>query len=72
MSKFKGKMKKSELEGGVWVFVTDGGEQFHVTGLDEGFFKEGMKLELEGNIDNNAMGIGMMGPTLAVSRAQAL
>ncbi len=70
--KYKGQMKKSELEGGVWVFVTDGGEQFHVSGLDDGLLKDGIKLELEGDFDNNSMGIGMMGPTLAVAKAKAL
>lgn len=70
--KYTGKMSRSDLEGGVWVFVTDKGEQFHVSGLDEKLLKEGQKLELEGDFDNNAMGIGMMGPTLAVARARAL
>ncbi|GMU53092.1 MAG: hypothetical protein AMXMBFR33_22380 [Candidatus Xenobia bacterium] len=72
VSKYTGMLKKSDLEGGVWVFVTESGERFHLTGLDEKLLKDGQKLELEGDFDSNSMGIGMMGPTLAVARAKAL
>jgi hypothetical protein len=33
--------------------------------------KDGLKVEVEGKVDKNAMGFGMMGPQLAVQKIHA-
>ncbi|MGE0488957.1 MAG: hypothetical protein AB7S38_07050 [Vulcanimicrobiota bacterium] len=68
----KGTLKRSDLEGGVWVFEADSGERFHLEGLDPAHEKDGARLELEGDVDAGGVSIGMMGSVFAVRRAKSL
>ncbi|MEW6281086.1 MAG: hypothetical protein AB1758_20900 [Candidatus Eremiobacterota bacterium] len=72
MSKMTGVLKKTDLEGGVWVFTTDDGVRYHLEGLPANLQRDGARLEVDGKLDTGAMGIGMMGDTLVVSSARAL
>ena len=65
--KLTGTIKRNALEGGSWTLVTTGGETYTLTGATTGA-KDGMKAEVEGKVDKAAMGIGVMGPQLAVSK----
>jgi hypothetical protein len=68
--KIKGTIRRSDLEGGQWVLEADGGERYQLVG-SLGDCKDGLKAEVEGNVDKNAMGIGMTGPQLAVQKITA-
>ncbi|MBI3925694.1 MAG: hypothetical protein HY319_09150 [Armatimonadetes bacterium] len=66
----KGTLEKTDLEGGVWVFKTDDGGQYHLDGLESRFQKDGKRLEVEGDIDRGGVSIGMMGAVFRVVSAR--
>jgi hypothetical protein len=63
--KLKGTIRRNDLEGGHWVLETDKGETYQLVGA-VGDCQDGMKAEVEGQVDKGAMGIGMTGPHFAV------
>jgi hypothetical protein len=69
--KLKGTIRRSDLEGGHWLLKTEGGEQYQLVGKLDGI-KDGMRAEVEGKVDKQAMGIGMVGPHFAVTKVTAL
>jgi len=70
--KLKGTIRRSDLEGGHWVLHVDGGtDQYQLTGALDAV-KDGMKAEVEGKVDKQAMGFGMVGPHFAVQKLTAL
>jgi hypothetical protein len=69
--KLKGTIRRSDLEGGLWVLETDGGEHYQLTGAIDGA-KDGLRAEVEGKVDKQAMGIGMVGAHFAVQKLTAL
>jgi hypothetical protein len=69
--KLKGTIHRNDLEGGHWTLKTDGGDTYQLSGSLDGI-KDGMKAEVEGKVDKNAMGIGMTGPQLSVHKIKAL
>ena len=66
MAKLTGTVQKSELEGGHWLLVTDGGEQYQLQGASG--LQDGQKVVVEGSVQKDAFGIGMTGPTFKVSK----
>lgn len=64
MAKFSGIIKRSDLEGGHWLLVTDDGDEYQLAGGDD--YAAGQLVDIEGSIDRGAMGIGMTGPTIKV------
>lgn len=68
--KLTGTIKRNDLEGGSWTLVTKG-ETYTLTGVVAGA-KDGMLAEVEGKVETDAMGIGMMGKQLAVSKITAV
>jgi len=69
--KLTGTIRRTDLEGGHWVMHTEAGEQYQLTGqLDA--VKDGMRAEVEGKVDKQAMGFGMVGPQFAVTKLKAL
>jgi hypothetical protein len=54
------------LEGGFWELVCDDGSRFVLEGGDEGLRREGLRVEADGQVDEDAMGFAMTGPTLVV------
>lgn len=71
MKKLKGTITRSDLEGGLWTLETEAGDTYQLTGQTDGL-KDGMKAEVEGKVDKDAMGIGMVGPQLNVHKIKAL
>jgi hypothetical protein len=69
--KVKGTIKRTDVEGGHWLLEADSGEQYQLTGKVDGA-KDGLRVEVEGKVDKNAMGFGMMGAHLAVQKLTAL
>ena len=69
--KLTGTIRRNDLEGGHWTIETDKGETYQLVG-SVGTCKDGMKAEVEGKVDKNAMGIGMTGPHFTVDKIKAL
>ncbi|MDQ7824114.1 MAG: DUF5818 domain-containing protein [Candidatus Eremiobacteraeota bacterium] len=72
MKTIKGKIEKSELEGGIWVLVTDKGEQYQLDGGDRELYIQGRKVSVTGTEQRDMMGIGMMGPLFKVKKYEIL
>jgi hypothetical protein len=69
--KLKGTISRSDLEGGHWLLKTDGGEQYQLSGSLDGA-KDGMRAEVDGKVDKQAMSFGMVGPLFAVQKITAI
>jgi hypothetical protein len=69
--KLKGTIRRNDLEGGHWVLEADGGDRYQLGGSLDGA-KDGLKAEVEGKVDKDAMGIGMTGPHFTVQSIKAL
>lgn len=69
--KLKGTIRRNDIEGGHWTIETEKGETYQLVG-STGACKDGMKAEVEGKVDRNAMGIGMTGPHFTVEKLTAL
>lgn len=68
--KVTGTIRRSDLEGGVWVLETKSGERYQLAG-DVAAFRDGLNADVTGDVDRNMMSIGMMGPTLKVTKVEA-
>ena len=71
MAKFRGTLRRSDLEGGHWQLVTDGGEAYTLEraspGTDGGgTLVDGARVEIVGEVDRQALSFTMTGPTLIV------
>jgi hypothetical protein len=66
MPKFRGTVNKNDLEGGFWELVAEDGKRYQLDGGDAALRKAGLKVEVDGQVDKGAMGIGMTGPILKV------
>ena len=65
--KLIGTIKHSDLEGGSWTLTTGDGSTYTMLGAVSGA-KDGMKAEVECEINKASMGINMEGPQLDVSK----
>ncbi|HET6612991.1 MAG TPA: hypothetical protein VFG83_13430 [Kofleriaceae bacterium] len=66
MAKYRGKVKKNDLEGGIWELVCDDGERYQLRGGSGNLRVEGLAVEVEGAVDQGGFGLGMTGPILDV------
>jgi hypothetical protein len=69
--KLKGTIRRSDLSGGHWTLEADDGETYQLVGKIDGC-KDGIKAEVDGKVDEQAMGIGMTGPHFQVSSIKAV
>jgi hypothetical protein len=69
--KIKGTIRRTDVEGGHWVLHADSGERYQLVGQVDGA-KDGLRAEVEGKVDKQAMGFAMLGPQLAVAKIVAL
>lgn len=69
--KLKGTLSRTDVEGGHWLLKADDGEQYQLTGEVKDA-KDGQRVEVEGKVDKQAMGFGMMGPHFSVTKLTAL
>ncbi|MDY7230698.1 DUF5818 domain-containing protein [Hyalangium rubrum] len=65
--KLTGKVVYRDLEGGVWVLEGDDGRTYQLAGGDRKIKQDGQRIEIDGQVDNDAMTIHMVGPVLNVS-----
>ena len=70
--KFKGKVVKSDLEGGLWQLEGDDGKTYTLEGGDAKLHKDGVKVEIEGSVDEGGMGIGFGAQVLQVKSFKIL
>lgn len=71
MATFKGTIKKSDLEGGIWQLHADDGEVYQLRGGGDGLRQDGQQVQVDGQIDEGGFGIGMSGPYLDVESWKA-
>jgi hypothetical protein len=72
MGKFRGTVRRSDLEGGHWQLEADDGTTYVLEGTTGGIEQDGAKVEIDGAVDRDAMGFAMTGPTLRVTSAKKL
>ena len=67
MATYRGTMRKNDLEGGFWELHGEDGEHYQIRGGDDSLRVDGKRVEVKGNVDEDAMTIGMTGPVLDVA-----
>jgi hypothetical protein len=72
MGKLRGTIRKSDLEGGVYQLVADDGTIYELEGSDPLLRKEGAKVEIDGNVDKNALSFSMTGPRLKAKSVKSI
>lgn len=70
MSKFRGTVRRSDLEGGHWQLESDDGTTYVLEGATRPIEQDGAQVEVDGAVDEEAMGIAMTGPILRVKTAR--
>jgi hypothetical protein len=69
--KLKGTIRRSDLEGGHWLFEASDGKSYQLVGAVSEC-KDGLEAEVEGKVEKDMMGIGMTGPHFKVEKLTAL
>jgi hypothetical protein len=73
MKKLVGTVRRSDLEGGHWTLETEDGDRYQLAGSLSGVsLKDGARAQVEGKVERDMMGIGMTGPSFAVSKIELL
>jgi hypothetical protein len=70
MAKFHGTVRRSDLEGGHWQLEADDGTTYVLEGATKPIERDGLKVEIDGAVDDEAMGFAMTGPILKVRTAK--
>ena len=65
--KLHGTVRYRDLEGGLWVFESDDGQTFQLAGGDRKLKHDGGKATVEGDVQQDAVTLGMVGPVLKVT-----
>lgn len=64
--KLKGRIAYRDVETGVWVLEGDDGRTYQLAGGDRKIKKDGQRVEVEGDVDKDALSFAMVGPLLKV------
>lgn len=72
MAKFRGTIRRSDLEGGHFQLVAADGTSYEVEGADPVLQQDGAHVEIDGAIDRGAFSIAMTGPRLKVRAVRRL
>ncbi|HLU66411.1 MAG TPA: DUF5818 domain-containing protein [Kofleriaceae bacterium] len=67
MPTIKGTIRRNDLEGGFWELVADDGERYQLEAPEKDLCQDGKRVEVEGNVQKSAFGIGMTGPYLQIT-----
>ena len=68
MAKYAGVVHHSDLEGGSWELACSDGRRFTLANPDAGLKRDGLRVDVEGTVEDDAMGISMSGPLLVVRK----
>ncbi|HTJ42238.1 MAG TPA: hypothetical protein VL463_09110 [Kofleriaceae bacterium] len=71
MSKLKGTIQHTDLEGGMWLLEADDGEKYQLSGHTKGL-EAGKRAELDGQVERNQMSFGMGGTIFTVRSVKML
>lgn len=71
MAKLKGKVVRSDLEGGFWTLEAEDGTTYKLEGGGADLLKAGVRAEIDGKLEQ-AMGIGFGAPVLTVKNYKIL
>ncbi|MGQ0506533.1 MAG: DUF5818 domain-containing protein [Myxococcaceae bacterium] len=66
--KLTGTVVFRDVETGLWLLEGDDGRTYQLAGGDRKLKKDGGRVEIEGDVDANAVTAGMAGPLLRVKR----
>lgn len=72
MAKYKGTVVRSDLEGGYWTLEAEDGTVYKLEGGGAGLHQPGASAEIDGTVDDEAMGIGFGAPVLRVKSFKIL
>jgi hypothetical protein len=72
MPKFRGTIRRNDLEGGHYQLVADDGTAYQVDGSDPALKQDGARVEVEGAVDKGAMSFAMTGPILKVTSVKKI
>lgn len=61
-----GTVRRASLEGGQWILTTREGETYQLRNAPAAMCKDGLEVEVSGEVDEGAVSIGMMGEVLRV------
>jgi hypothetical protein len=65
-TRLQGTVRRASLEGGLWILTTADGTTYQLRDAPGAMCKEGLAVEVTGEVDSGAVSIGMMGDTLRV------
>lgn len=65
MAKFRGTIRRSDLEGGHWQLASEDGTTYELDGGGAAL-QDGARVEIEGAVDKGTMSMAMTGPRLKV------
>jgi hypothetical protein len=65
--KLTGAVTFRDVETGVWVLEGDDGKTYELAGGDRSIKKAGKRIEVEGEVDRDALTAGMVGPLFRVT-----
>ena len=69
MAKYRGKVVRSDLEGGFWTLEAEDGQTYKLEGQEAAWKGvAGKRAEVEGAVDEGAMGIGFGAQVLRVKK----
>jgi hypothetical protein len=66
-----GTVRRASLEGGLWIVTTADGTTYQLRDAPDAMCRDGLAVQIVGEIDAGAVSIGMMGDTLRVKSFQA-
>lgn len=72
MAKFRGIIKRNDLEGGHFQLAAADGVDYELEGSDPLLRRDGLRVEIEGSVDDEALSFTMTGPRLKVKSVKAL
>jgi hypothetical protein len=68
----RGRVVRSDLEGGAWTLVSDQGVVYQLDGGGADLLRDGQRAEVSGRVDSGRVGIAMVGDVLEVKSYQLL
>ncbi len=72
MAKFRGTIKRNDLEGGHFQLASSDGVDYELEGSDPLLRRDGLRVEIEGSVDGGTLSFSMTGPRLKVKSVKAL
>jgi hypothetical protein len=62
----RGTIRRASVEGGRWILEAEGGATFELVGAPAESCRDGDRVEVVGDVDRSAVGIGMIGQAIVV------